>query len=167
LAFGAAALAALVVWGPRLLVSFAARGASSSAGAAGIARGQLADAGPLAPAKAPATLPATHPATQPASAPTTRPAPAPRPPAPAPRPPNHAHRPAPPSPTQPGFFTIDSKPYATIFVDGKKVGETPLFRIKLAPGRRRVMAVLGSGKSQTFTVTIVPGRQAPPRRLQW
>jgi serine/threonine-protein kinase len=163
---GAAALAALLVWGPRLL----GRG-----GAAVPARAPRADAGlatpPAGPASAPTSVPGPASAaapSQPATAPlgvaplviTPRPVPTPRPTPPVPRP-------APPPAPTAGYFTIDSKPYATIFVDGKKIGDTPLFRVKLAPGRRRVKAVLPSGKAQTFTVTIIPGKQAPPRRLEW
>jgi len=68
---------------------------------------------------------------------------------------------------QRGFLTIDSRPYATIYVDGKKIGETPLFRVKVAAGKRKITAVLPSGKSQSFTVTVLPGKDVPPRRLVW
>jgi eukaryotic-like serine/threonine-protein kinase len=176
---GIVALAALLVGGSRLLGLW---GAPATAGVAGLGRSPLADAGIVAPTPGPAVSPTSLPvpanaatpappaSAPPASAPLAL-APPPAPPtgAPRPAPPTGAPRPAPPTvaSTQVGYFTIDSKPYATIFVDGKKIGETPLFRVRLAPGRRRVMAVLASGKSQTFAVVITPGKQAPPRRLEW
>jgi eukaryotic-like serine/threonine-protein kinase len=165
---GAAAVAALAVWAVLGL-----RG--SSTGGRALAHGPVVDAsaGRVVPASAPGTHPASLPAvaaTQPASGPVVvapkpeppTPAPKPEPPTPAPKVPHPA-----PSPTGSGYFTIDSKPYATIYVDGRKLGETPLFRVKLAPGRRHVRAVIASGKTQAFTVVIAPGKQAPPRRLEW
>jgi serine/threonine-protein kinase len=80
---------------------------------------------------------------------------APRPAAPAPRPP------------RPGFFTVDSRPYATIYVDGKKVGVTPLLRHALPPGTHAVRAVSETGAEQRFRVTIEAGREAPRKRLVW
>jgi eukaryotic-like serine/threonine-protein kinase len=67
----------------------------------------------------------------------------------------------------PGFFTVDSEPYATIYVDGKKLGDTPLFRVKVPAGRHRVRAVSARGGTQSFGVTISPGKEAPPKRLVW
>jgi serine/threonine-protein kinase len=67
----------------------------------------------------------------------------------------------------PGFVSIDSKPYATIFVDGKSVGETPLFKLSLTPGKHRVRAVSSGGGEQNFVVTVQPGKESPPKRLVW
>ncbi|MBI5481808.1 MAG: serine/threonine protein kinase, partial [Deltaproteobacteria bacterium] len=59
LGVGAAALAALLVWGPRLL---GLRGAAAPAGVAGLARPALADAGTVTPASGPLAPPASPPA---------------------------------------------------------------------------------------------------------
>jgi hypothetical protein len=40
-----------------------------------------------------------------------------------------------------GYFTIDAQPYAEVYIDGKKVGLTPLVMFPLEPGRHRVRAV--------------------------
>jgi serine/threonine-protein kinase len=160
LGVGAATLAALLVFGPRLVGCPRASGPAARVVPPGLTLPVVADAGAAPPASAPATAPASLPASRPA------PATAAAPPSPLPPPPVPTHKPA-PAHAQPGYFTIDSKPYATIFVDGRKLGETPLFRVRLAPGTRRVKAVIASGKTQTFSVTIQPGKQAPPRRLEW
>jgi len=67
----------------------------------------------------------------------------------------------------PGFVSIDSKPYATLFVDGKNVGETPVFKLQLAPGKHRVRAVSSAGGEQSFLLNVEPGMEAPPKHLVW
>jgi serine/threonine-protein kinase len=119
---------------------------------------------------------ALRPARAPDSAPppvAVAPQPAP-PPAPAPaepartEPPPHAApgRPASRASAAPGFFTVDSTPYASIYVDGVSLGDTPIFRARLSPGRHQVRAV-SRGRTQSFSISIDPGREAPPRRITW
>jgi serine/threonine-protein kinase len=119
----------------------------------------------LRPAHAPAPVPPPV-----AVAPRPEPAPAPvEPPKPAPPTPVHAspgRAAATRTATAPGFFTVDSTPYATIFVDGVQLGDTPLFRARLAPGRHQVRAV-SRGRTQTFSISIDSGREAPSRRITW
>jgi serine/threonine-protein kinase len=68
----------------------------------------------------------------------------------------------------PGMITIDSAPvYAVIYIDGKKLGETPLVNIKLAPGKHAVRAVSPSGATKTLSITIEAGKTAPPRKISW
>ncbi|HUS32317.1 MAG TPA: serine/threonine-protein kinase [Kofleriaceae bacterium] len=68
----------------------------------------------------------------------------------------------------PGFITIDSTPvYAVIYVDGKKLGETPLVNIKLAPGKHAVRAVSPSGSARNLSITIEAGKTAPVKRIEW
>lgn len=67
----------------------------------------------------------------------------------------------------PGAFSIDSSPYATIYIDGKKLGETPLFGAPVPPGRHIVRAVLESGVAKTFPITIESGRLTNKGRLTW
>jgi hypothetical protein len=67
----------------------------------------------------------------------------------------------------PGWLTVDSRPYATIYVDGKKIGLTPVLRLELPAGGHRVRAVTQDGREQSFRVTIEPAKEAPRRRLVW
>ncbi len=68
---------------------------------------------------------------------------------------------------EPGFYIVDSRPYARIFIDGKDHGETPLFRVPLAPGRHTVRAVLADGRSQQFTIDVRSGKDLSSGRLSW
>ena len=66
-----------------------------------------------------------------------------------------------------GFLTIDSTPvYATIVIDGKSYGETPLFNIKLSAGKHVIKAISPSKATRVERVTIEPGKIAV-RRLEW
>ena len=76
-----------------------------------------------------------------------------------------AARPA--KPRGKGFFTIDSMPYATVYVDGAKKGVTPLLRLQLPAGKHEVLAVTADGRRQKFQVTIEPGEEARRRKLTW
>ena len=80
-----------------------------------------------------------------------------------------AVRPPPPPPAAgkvsgpPGFITIDSSPvYATIYIDGKSYGETPLVRLELPPGRHVVHAVAPSGAARDVRISD-RARQGRPR----
>ena len=64
-----------------------------------------------------------------------------------------------------GLFSIDAKPYATIFVDGKELGITPLVHKPLPAGHHKVRAVLRDGRSQELSITIVAGKALPPITL--
>jgi serine/threonine-protein kinase len=75
--------------------------------------------------------------------------------------------PAPRADRRPGYLSIDSQPYATIYVDGKKVGETPLLKLALPPGKRRIRAVRADGQEKRLTVEIRPGKLARPVNLRW
>jgi serine/threonine-protein kinase len=67
----------------------------------------------------------------------------------------------------PGFITIDSAPYATIYIDGKSYGVTPVVHVSLASGRHAVRAVGSNGKVQMVTITIESGKTAPARQIRW
>ena len=85
-----------------------------------------------------------------------------------PKPPHVAqHEPTQPA-GPPGFITIDSTPvYAVIYIDGKKIGETPLVNISVAPGKHSVRAVSGSGTTRNLSIQIESGKTAPVRRIEW
>ncbi len=107
---------------------------------------------------------ATRPAPLPASSPHATGAPAhPGPHAPAPRAPGRDPAVA----TATGWYAIDSAPYATIFVDDRKIGDTPLDRIALPAGSHRVRAVLADGRQRSFAVTIAPDRKTSQGTLRW
>jgi len=60
--------------------------------------------------------------------------------------------------TGPGFLTVAATPYATVFVDGKKKGITPIVKLKLAPGLHRVKLVSSvGGKTKALKVHIKSG----------
>jgi hypothetical protein len=45
----------------------------------------------------------------------------------------------------PAFVTLNSEPWGFVFIDGRKVGTTPLFRFRVAPGARHVRLVDAHG----------------------
>jgi eukaryotic-like serine/threonine-protein kinase len=84
-------------------------------------------------------------------------------------------RPSPPRAAKPsgppGFITIDmvnpAEDYATIYIDGKSHGYTPLSHVELAPGRHAVRAVGASGETRDFAIAIESGKVAPTLRVEW
>ncbi len=54
----------------------------------------------------------------------------------------------------PGFLTLASNPTATIRIDGKLVGETPLYRLALPPGKHRIVATRADGRKQAQTINL-------------
>jgi tRNA A-37 threonylcarbamoyl transferase component Bud32 len=69
--------------------------------------------------------------------------------------------------TRPGTFSIDSAPYATIYVDGDKLGVTPLVGKSLPPGKHTVKAVTKDGREKTFPIVIKPGDLTNGGTLTW
>ncbi len=58
----------------------------------------------------------------------------------------------------PGYFTVDAKPYHTVFVDGELVGDTPIVRYELPPGTHRIKAVASDGSgTRRFRITVESG----------
>ena len=116
-----------------------------------------------APAAAPAPAPAPAAAAAPAAAPAAAAAPVA---APAAAP---AHRPPLPraAAAAPGTYSIDSHPYATIFLDDRSLGTTPLFRVSVPSGKHRIRAVLGDGRTRTFDITVSPGQNLTTEPLAW
>ncbi len=68
---------------------------------------------------------------------------------------------------KPGFVSIDSTPYATIYVDGVKLGVTPLVKKPLRAGAHKVKAVLGDGRSRTIEIDVRSGKLGKPIVLTW
>jgi hypothetical protein len=69
---------------------------------------------------------------------------------------NGAREVAPP-PAEPGFLTLDAMPYATIRVEGREVGDTPIIRHSLPPGEHVVEVQFSSGEVKRMRVSIEPG----------
>jgi serine/threonine-protein kinase len=70
-------------------------------------------------------------------------------------------------PAEPGQYSVDSKPYATIFIDGKSYGDTPLFKISVPAGRHRLRAVRADGRVKQLAITIEPGKLLSSGTLAW
>lgn len=68
---------------------------------------------------------------------------------------------------KPGTFSIDSTPFATIYVDGKRFGLTPLVKKPLPAGPHKIRATLKDGRSKEMTIDVPSGKSAPPVLLTW
>jgi hypothetical protein len=66
-----------------------------------------------------------------------------------------------------GWYAIDSSPYATIFIDDHKIGDTPLDGVVLRAGSHRVRAVLSDGRQRTFSITIAAEQRTSQGTLRW
>jgi eukaryotic-like serine/threonine-protein kinase len=68
---------------------------------------------------------------------------------------------------EPGLLTIDASPYATIFIDGKEVGYTPLVRLSVPAGRHRVKAISSVDRSvRSFIVQVSSGEHVR-KKIIW
>jgi hypothetical protein len=56
-------------------------------------------------------------------------------------------------------LTIDSRPFAVIWLGSRKLGTTPLWRISLPPGQHELHAVTADGRQQDLGLRIEPGRE--------
>ena len=67
-----------------------------------------------------------------------------------------------------GYFSIDADEPTVIFIDDKRIGETPLLRLPLAPGPHEVKAV-GPGKKKVkkFEITIFGGKDTEWGTIDW
>jgi len=71
-------------------------------------------------------------------------------------------------PADPGTYSVGSEPYATIYIDGKKVGDTPLFQHVLPAGKHMVRAVRSDdGRQQKFLIDVAPGKTVNSGKLTW
>lgn len=74
-----------------------------------------------------------------------------------------------PKPTadEPGLVTIQSTPFAMIYIDGAKIDTTPIFQHKLTPGPHTVRAVRDDGRTKTFAIKIAPGKESIVEQIPW
>lgn len=56
----------------------------------------------------------------------------------------------------PVLVSVNARPWATIWIDGEEVGETPLAEIPIVPGRHTVAAVMSDGRRIEREVEIGP-----------
>ena len=64
-----------------------------------------------------------------------------------------------------GFLTLDTQPWATVYLAGRKIGTTPFHRVKLPAGRHRLtLDVESSGRRRALTVAIRPGAELQAQR---
>ena len=66
-----------------------------------------------------------------------------------------------------GYFTIKSNAKTTIYVDGKYIGETPMTRLPLPPGPKKIKAVGPKNKVKQFTTTILGGQDTDEGTIIW
>ncbi len=92
-----------------------------------------------------------------------------------PAPPKRTRKPAPPPepPTRavaakqaPGKLSIDARPWATIYLDGKKLGPTPIVGREVAAGDHTIRAVAEDGTEKTLRVRVEPG-ETVRRKVTW
>ncbi|HET9993700.1 MAG TPA: serine/threonine-protein kinase [Kofleriaceae bacterium] len=66
-----------------------------------------------------------------------------------------------------GFFSIDAKPYADIYVDGAAFGQTPLVHKSLPAGKHHIKAVRADGAAKTYDVTVPANAAASAIHVAW
>jgi hypothetical protein len=66
-----------------------------------------------------------------------------------------------------GFVTVDSDPFAVIYIDGARFSETPVFKRKLAAGKHVLRAVLEDGRERTIDIVVEDGKAKNLGKLTW
>lgn len=66
-----------------------------------------------------------------------------------------------------GFVSMTSNAPATVYINGKLIGETPLQRVPIPPGIHKVKAVGPKKAVQQFDLTVYGGKDADARALKW
>jgi hypothetical protein len=62
-----------------------------------------------------------------------------------------------------GWLTLDADPYGTVSIDGVDIGDTPIIRRELAPGRHVIRVTRDGHQPWSETLTIVSGNVASRR----
>lgn len=58
-----------------------------------------------------------------------------------------------------GYVTINAVPYGTVSIDGVEIGDTPIVRYELAPGRHVIRIMREGFRTDSTTTTITPGNE--------
>ena len=66
-----------------------------------------------------------------------------------------------------GLLSVDSAPFATIYIDGRKLGPTPFFNQPIAAGKHELRAVLDDGRAQRKTILVEDGKTVNLGKLAW
>ncbi len=72
-----------------------------------------------------------------------------------------------PADVRPGQLSIDASPYATVYIDGKKLGDTPIIRRSVAPGKHKLRLVDKTGRERTWDIEIRPGELTNRGPVNW
>jgi serine/threonine-protein kinase len=65
---------------------------------------------------------------------------------------------SPPAPARPATLTVNAAPWATVYVDGERVGDTPV-ELQLPPGHHRVRAVHPRSGEDGVELDLAPGER--------
>jgi serine/threonine-protein kinase len=66
--------------------------------------------------------------------------------------------PPPPAPAEHGYLSISTEPWTRMSIDGRQLGTTPLFKVKLPPGRHQIRFVNEVAKiDQVRTIQVSAG----------
>jgi serine/threonine protein kinase len=128
-------------------------------------------AAPVVTAPPAAEVPIAVPTPEPAVTPAPEPAPVVRPsdstarPS-RPRPPRPAPAPALRKDAPPGRLFIDAAPWATIYLDGQRLGVTPLVGVSVPSGPHTLKAVAEDGRTQVMRVDVGPDGEVR-RKIRW
>jgi hypothetical protein len=71
------------------------------------------------------------------------------------------------APAIPGSLTVESDPYATIYIDDRKLDVTPITQASVPAGSHRLRAVLQDGRERTMTIEIKPSEELNLEKLAW
>jgi serine/threonine-protein kinase len=66
-----------------------------------------------------------------------------------------------------GTVTVDSSPYATIYIDDKRIGDTPLFKAPITAGKHTLRAVLSTGTPKSVQITVAADHDLNLGKLNW
>lgn len=70
-------------------------------------------------------------------------------------------------PTGTGTLTINAKPYSVVFIDGRRVGVTPIHKTELRAGHHRVKLIQNdSSATKSFNIKITAGQETR-RTVLW
>jgi len=66
-----------------------------------------------------------------------------------------------------GYITITANQKTTIYVDGKNIGETPMTRLPLPPGPKKIKAIGPKNKKKEYSTVILGGQDAEAIEIEW
>lgn len=77
-----------------------------------------------------------------------------------------ARRPPRPPPAKPGKLFFDARPWATVYVDGRKLGITPIVGHALPAGPHVIKAVTEDGRAKSVRVDVPAGGEVR-KKVTW